>query len=77
MNSFNNSRWLNELLEKLNSISGINIPKDALAKRPSFSLSNIKDSNDLEQLIKVFDWAFKKLRLRKTTFLEILVLSLY
>ena len=55
-------RWLNELLEKLNSISGINIPKDAIGKRLSFSLSNIQDSNDLEQLLIVFDWVIQEIK---------------
>ena len=54
--------WLYELLEKINSTSGINIPKDAIVKRPSFSLSNIQDSNDLEQLLKVFDWVIQEIK---------------
>lgn len=51
-----------ELLEKLNSINGINIPTDAIAKRPSFSLSNIQDSNGFEKLLEVFDWVIHEIK---------------
>jgi len=31
-------------------------------QRPSFSLSNIQDTNDFEKLLQVFDWVIHEIK---------------
>ncbi|MBN1482776.1 hypothetical protein EH223_12420 [candidate division KSB1 bacterium] len=44
------------LLEKLNNIDGVKIPKQAIAKRPSISLSILNTREKIDQFLAIFDW---------------------
>jgi len=44
------------LLEKLNRIDGVKIPKDAIAKRPPISLRVLNTQEKIHQFLDVFDW---------------------
>jgi hypothetical protein len=51
-----------ELLEKLNKIIGINIPADAITKRPNIRLNIFNNNQALEELLDVFDWVINEIR---------------
>jgi hypothetical protein len=44
------------LLEKLNAIQGVNIPRDAITRRPSIPLSVLNTPEKIRQFLDVFDW---------------------
>ena len=44
------------LLEKLNRIEGVKIPKNAIARRPSISLHGLNDPGKVSQFLDIFDW---------------------
>jgi hypothetical protein len=44
------------LLEKLNNIDGVKIPKQAIAKRPSISLHILNTREKIDQFLAIFDW---------------------
>lgn len=45
-----------ELLEKLNQIEGIDIPGDAISRRPSISLVELAKQGTVDQFLEIFDW---------------------
>ena len=45
-----------ELLQRLNQISGVDIPADRINGQPSFPLSILKDEATLKQFLEVLDW---------------------
>lgn len=53
-----------ELLERLNSIPGadINIPLDALRKRPNVPLVAFAADGACDQLLAIFDWFISEVR---------------
>ncbi len=48
------------LLNRLNSIDGVNVPLDSITRRPSIKISNLKDRASIEQLMRVFDWVIQE-----------------
>jgi len=54
---FDNELKRKELLDKLNQIPGINLPGDAITRRPSIPLSMFKEKAVLKQLLDILDWA--------------------
>ncbi|MCP4624898.1 MAG: hypothetical protein GY850_15440 [bacterium] len=51
-----------EMLEKLNSIPGVNIPSDGISRYPNFSIAVLKDGTALEEFFKIFDWFLDVIR---------------
>lgn len=49
------------LLQKLNQIPGIDIPADAITKRPVIPLSVLTDKSSLEAFINIYDWVIKEI----------------
>ena len=45
-----------QMLEKLNAISGVSIPTDAITLRPNLSLLTLADSGRLDQFLAVMTW---------------------
>ena len=45
-----------ELLDKLNQIPGVKIPKDSIARRPNIPLSALDQDGGVEKFLAVFDW---------------------
>ncbi|NLF42591.1 MAG: hypothetical protein GX587_07845 [Bacteroidales bacterium] len=45
-----------ELLKKLNKISGISLPENKIDKRPSFDLDVLLDEIKLNEFLKIYDW---------------------
>jgi hypothetical protein len=45
-----------ELLQRLNQISGVQIPADGINRRPSFSLALLKNQSALKHFLETFDW---------------------
>ena len=50
-----------ELLERLNSIDGINIPEDAIERRPRIVLDDLLDGNRIEKFLDVFEWYLEEI----------------
>lgn len=50
-----------ELLRRCNEITGVNIPKDGINRRPSIPLSVLKESIALEQFLDTLDWAVQEI----------------
>jgi hypothetical protein len=51
-----------ELLNRLNSIEGVNLSADRIALRPTFPLRSILDERRLEQFLEVMSWLIAELR---------------
>lgn len=51
-----------ELRKRLNQIDGINIPPDAISKRPSIRLSILSSNERLKNFLDVMDWCLAELR---------------
>ncbi len=51
-----------ELRMRLNAISGISIPEDAIARRPSIDLSILADEEKLRGFFDALEWALEKIR---------------
>ena len=51
-----------ELLHRLNTISGVEIPPDGMTRRPPVSLSTLKDKPVLGQFLAIFDWVIQEVR---------------
>ncbi len=47
-----------ELRRRLNAVSGVAIPPDALDKRPSIQLASLVDEAALDQFLEILDWTF-------------------
>ena len=45
-----------ELRQKLNQIPGVDMPADAIARRPSMPTALFTDDQKLRLLIEIFDW---------------------
>jgi hypothetical protein len=51
-----------ELLERLNGIEGIRIPRDAITRRPTFPLVALRSEATLRQFFAVFEWFIQEVR---------------
>jgi hypothetical protein len=51
-----------ELLDRLNQIPGLNIPTDAITRRPNIFLSALKDENALKQFLETLDWVVQEIK---------------
>ena len=51
-----------ELLERLNAIEGVSLPEEAIRRRPSIPLAELKDQTKLEQFLQVLDWVLQEIR---------------
>lgn len=51
-----------EVLQKLNKIEGINISREAVARRPSIRLKDLGNGNRLDQFLAVFDWMIEEIK---------------
>lgn len=45
-----------ELLSKLNSIEGIDLPGERIALRPNFSLGVLEDGSRFDEFLEIFEW---------------------
>lgn len=51
-----------ELLKRLNTLSGVSIPRDGITKRPSFPLSVLGDKTSRQQFLAIFDWVVQEIQ---------------
>lgn len=51
-----------EILQRLNSISGVSIPKDGIKKRPSIKLSILATPGALDEFLSIFDWMIAEIK---------------
>ena len=51
-----------ELLNRLNKISGVSIPADAISRLPSIPLSVFKDETSLKQFFETLEWVIKEIK---------------
>jgi hypothetical protein len=51
-----------EMLDKLNAIDGIDIPAQAISRRPNIALAVLQDKAACEQLLAVFDWYIEEVK---------------
>jgi hypothetical protein len=59
---FDNEDKRIELLKKINSIEGIDLPESSINKRPNISLSIFEDPKKLEKFIEIFDWVIEEIK---------------
>jgi hypothetical protein len=50
-----------ELLQRLNQIQGVNIPEDAINRRPSIKLTTLANDEVLEQFLSIYDWVVEEI----------------
>ena len=50
-----------ELLEKLNQITGINLPKESINRRPSIKLSILRANKNVDQFLSVYEWVIEEI----------------
>jgi len=50
-----------DLLQRLNDIPNVSIPRDGIARRPSIALSVFVDKSVLDQLLATLDWMFREI----------------
>lgn len=48
-----------QLREKLNAITGVNIPAEKINKRPSFNIGLLAKESELQKFIDAFDWFYQ------------------
>ena len=53
-----------EILQRLNSIPGINLTEDSIDRKPSFSLSTLTNDGALEQFLNLVAWTVEQVRTR-------------
>jgi len=51
-----------ELLQRLNEISKISFPSDAINRRPSLGLSTFEDEAVLKKFLNTFDWVIQEIK---------------
>lgn len=51
-----------ELLRRLNEMSGVAIPADAITRFPSITLSTLKDEVILQQFLETLDWVVQEIK---------------
>ena len=51
-----------ELLGRLNTIEGVSIPEDAIARRPSIPLAVFADETRLAKFLKVYEWFVQEIQ---------------
>lgn len=49
------------ILDKLNEIKGVQIPKDKIDKRPSIDIKLLVEKSEYDKFIEIYDWFFDKL----------------
>jgi hypothetical protein len=59
---FSNEAIRAEMRERFNVVPGINIPENAISKRPSIKLAILKDSAVLKQFLAVLDWMISEIK---------------
>jgi len=59
---FDDERKRKEFLERLNAIDGINLPEDAIQRRPSLKISLFVQPDRLQQFLHVLEWALTEIR---------------
>jgi len=60
--AFSDETKRRELLNRLNQIPGINIPENAITRRPNVFLSTFKDASSLRQLLETLDWVVQEIK---------------
>lgn len=51
-----------EFLHRLNKIPHVNLPEDGITRYPTFSLSALRDEQDLSRFLQVIDWTTQEVR---------------
>jgi hypothetical protein len=51
-----------ELLDKLNTISGVNLPRDRINRRPSIRLGLLQDEASLDRFLAVVGWMVEEIK---------------
>jgi hypothetical protein len=59
--AFSDETKRRELLNRLNQIPGVNIPENAITRRPNIFLSTFKDASSLRQLLETLDWVVQEI----------------
>lgn len=59
---FNSEKKRHELRLKLNEISGVNLPRDAIYRRPSIKMALFTRGERLDQWINIFEWMIQEIQ---------------
>jgi hypothetical protein len=59
---FNEESERKELLDRLNQISGVSIPADAISRHPSIPISVFTNEKSLKQFFETLEWVIKEIR---------------
>ena len=54
-----------ELRRRLNEITGVDLPADKITKRPSISLSTLKEEAALKQCLEALNWFVEEVKARE------------
>lgn len=57
---FDNESKRKELLDRLNTIDGVNIPVERISSRPNFPFAELLEATELNKFIDAFNWYFKE-----------------
>ena len=63
---FNSMDKRMELRRRLNAIPGIDIPEEALTRRPSIPVATLTDDAILQQFLSVLDWIIEEAKAGST-----------
>jgi hypothetical protein len=58
---FNKDAKRKQLLDLLNQIPGVNIPENAITRRPNIPLSIFKNEAALNQFLGILEWTIKEI----------------
>ncbi|MGB3703125.1 MAG: hypothetical protein WA997_17835, partial [Anaerolineales bacterium] len=59
---FTDEKKREELLYKLNSIDGVNLPEDSINRRPSIGLSLLDTNEKLQKFFEVYEWFIDEIK---------------
>lgn len=65
---FDNELKRFELLDKINQISGANIPSDKISSRPNIAINLLADETEFQKFTNAFEWFLDEIRLSATDY---------
>ena len=59
---FNDEDLRLELLDRLNEIPDVNLPRDSISRYPSIPISTFQEESSFQKLIEVLEWTIQKIK---------------
>ena len=64
---FDDEAQREELRRRLSQVLSVEIPEDAIARRPTFPLAELSDENRLRDFLEVWDWYLQEIPISEST----------